>query len=282
MTDILNWLIIPFELGFQQRALYGGIIAVVMTSTVGIWVVLQGMSFFGDAFVHGVLPGIATAVIFGFSPIVGAAIAAGVMIFGVEFVHRQTKLSEDTAIGLLYVAMTSLGVAIISKSDSYAGNLTSILFGDAFGVSLNDIIEQGILAVILVGVSIIFYRPFLALSLSPEKSKTLNMHPKRTHTLLLIFIAIAIIGSFQSVGTLLVFGLLVGPPATASLLSRTVPIMYMISIVTGSLSVFLGLALSFHLGTAGSATIAFTSTTLFFSVLIIQQLRSSLQRKVIL
>lgn len=280
MVNIIEWLTIPFELGFQQRALYGGIIAVIMTSTVGIWVVLQGMSFFGDAFVHGVLPGIATAVIFGFSPLIGAAVAAGIMILGVEFVHRQSKLSEDTAIGLLYVAMTSLGVTIISKSDSYAGNLTNILFGDAFGVSSDDIIQQGILALILVLVSIVFYRPLLALSLSPSKSKTLNMHPKATHTLLLIFIAIAIIGSFQSVGTLLVFGLLVGPPATAALLSRTVPVMYIISILVGSISVWLGLILSFHLGTAGSATMALTSTALFFLVLIIQQLRSSLQRKV--
>ena len=72
----MDWLLEPFQMGFQQRALVGGLIAVVMCSVVGTWLVLRGMSFFGDAFVHGVLPGIALAVVTGGSPHLGAAVAA--------------------------------------------------------------------------------------------------------------------------------------------------------------------------------------------------------------
>ena len=85
----------------------------------------------------------------------------------------------------------------------------------------------------------------------------------------------AVIGSFQSVGTLLVFGLLVGPPATAALLSRTIPRMIVYSILIASASVWFGLVLSYHLGTAGSATMALVPVVAFFLTLTWKRLRGS-------
>lgn len=263
----MTWFLEPFALGFQQRALMGGLTAGVMASVVGVWLVLRGMSFFGDAFVHGVLPGIAAATLFGFSPYLGAAVAALVMVAGIEIVHRQTSLKEDTAIGLLFVGMMALGVAIISKSRTFSGSLTSILFGDAFGVMPADLVQQGIVAAVVVAASFLLYRPLLALSFSRAKAETLGMRPGLTHALLLVLIATAVIGSFQAVGTLLVFGLLVGPPATAALLARTIPQMFAWSIGIACFTVWLGLTLSYHLGTAGSATMALAAIALFFAVL---------------
>lgn len=274
----MEWFLEPFALGFQQRALLGGLTAGVMSSVVGVWLVLRGMSFFGDAFVHGVLPGIAAAVLFEFSPLLGAAVAATVMVGGIEFVHRHSKLHEDTGIGLLFVGMMALGVAIISKSRSYTGSLTSILFGDAFGASERDLVGQAILAAIVVIAAVLLYRPLLVLTLSAQKAQTLGMHPRLVHALLLVLIAAAVIGSFQTVGTLLVFGLLVGPPATAALLARTVPRMFLWSIGLSTLSVWLGLTLSFHLGIAGSASMALVSIAVFFLVLITKWLVETWQQ----
>lgn len=268
----MEWFLDPFALGFQQRALAGGALAALMTSVVGTWLVLRGMSFFGDAFVHGVVPGIAAAIVFDVNPIIGAAVAAIVMVLAIEVVHRQTALSEDTSIGLLFVGMLALGVVIISRLDSYSGSLTSILFGDALGVTPADLVWQGVLTVIVVTVTLALYRPLLALSFNSEKAELLGMRPRRAHAALLILIAAAVIGSYQSVGTLLVFGLLVGPPATASLLARTVPRMMIYAAVIGLFSVWLGLTLSYHLGTAGSATMAIVPIVLFFLVLGITQL----------
>jgi ABC-type Mn2+/Zn2+ transport system permease subunit len=268
----------PFELGFQQRALLGGALAGVMSSIVGTWLVLRGMSFFGDAFVHGVVPGIAAAVVFDINPLIGAAVAAGVMVLAIEAVNRQTVLSEDTAIGLLFVGMLALGVVLISRLDSYTGSLTSILFGDALGVTTGNLIGQAILGVVIITAATVLYRPLLALSFNADKAKLLGMHPGRAHAALLILIAAAVIGSYQSVGTLLVFGLLVGPPATAALLSRTVPQMMLISVVIALFSVWLGLTLSYHLNTAGSATMAIVPVVLFFIVLAITKVRRALQR----
>ncbi|NLT31670.1 MAG: metal ABC transporter permease, partial [Propionibacterium sp.] len=132
-------------------------------------------------------------------------------------------------------------------------------------------ITQGSMAAVVIVVSLVLYRPLLALSFSPQKAESLGMHPKLTHVLLLVLIAAAVIGSFQAVGTMLVFGLLVGPPAFAALVARTVKQMFVISVVVGAFSVWLGLMLSYHLGTAGSATMALVPITLFFAMLIIKQ-----------
>jgi ABC-type Mn2+/Zn2+ transport system permease subunit len=276
----MEWFLDPFALGFQQRALAGGILAGLMTAVVGTWLVLRGMSFFGDAFVHGIVPGIAAAVVFDINPLLGAAAAALVMVLAIELVNRQTVLSEDTSIGLLFVGMLALGVIIISRLDSYSGSLTTILFGDALGVTTQDLITQGILAVVVISSTSLFYRPLLALSFNADKAQLWGLNPGRAHIALLILIAASVIGSFQSVGTLLVFGLLVGPPATAALISRTVPRMMFTAGFIAVFSVWIGLTLSYHLNTAGSATMAIVPVVLFFVVLTVTRLRAVRNKKV--
>ena len=264
---LIQWFTEPFALGFQQRALVGGLLAGLMCAIVGTWLVLRGMAFFGDAFTHGVVPGIAAAVALNFSPMLGAAIAAVVMLLLIETVRRHSTLSADTAIGLLFVGMLGLGVVIISKVDSYTGSLTSILFGDALGVTSQDIAWQLVLGTIVIVASLLLYRPLLALSFNEQKAYLLGMRPRMAHAALLILIATAVIGSFRAVGTLLVFGLLVGPPATASLVARTVPRMMVGAAVLSIVSVWLGLVISYHLGTAASATMAVIPVALFFVML---------------
>jgi ABC-type Mn2+/Zn2+ transport system permease subunit len=105
-----------FEPTFMQRALLGGLIAVVATSIVGTWVVLRGLSFLGDALAHGVIPGIALAVLWGFSPVIGAFVAAIIMSGLVTAVSARTIVREDTAIGLLFVGMLALGIVIVSRA----------------------------------------------------------------------------------------------------------------------------------------------------------------------
>ena len=268
----MEWLLEPFALGFQQRALIGGALAGLMSAVVGTWLVLRGMSFFGDAFVHGVVPGIAAAVVLDINPVIGAAAAALVMVLAIESVHRQTALGEDTAIGLLFVGMLALGVVIISRLDTYSGSLTTILFGDALGITAGDLVTQAVLAVVIVAAATILYRPLLALSFNRDKAELLGMRPKTAHAALLVLIAAAVIGSYQSVGTLLVFGLLVGPPATAALIARTVPRMMLFAAGIALLSVWAGLTISYWLGTAGSATMALVPIVVFFIVLVVTRL----------
>ena len=133
--------------------------------------------------------------------------------------------------------------------------------------SRDDINGQLVGASIVVVATVVLYRPFLALTFNRMKARSLGMHPGAAHIALMVLLAISIVASFQAVGTLLVFGLLVGPPATASLLTRRVPLMMLVSMLLGSLAVVVGLTISFHAGTAGGATMAGLSVAQFFVVL---------------
>ncbi len=268
----MDWLTAPFELGLQQRALIGGSLAAVALALVGTWVVIRGMTFLGDALVHGVIPGIALAVLLDFSVLIGATVAAVVMVAGINLVHRQTAFSEDTGIGLLFVGMLGLGVILISRSATYSAALTGILFGDALGVTSGDVVMLAIVLAITLLVSVVMYRPFLVLAFNEQKAQLLGLRPRLAHGALLALITLAIVGSFQTVGTLLVFGLLVGPPATAALLVRRVPAMMALAAVIGVLSVAVGLIISYHADTSGSATMAVVPIVLFFVVMGVQSL----------
>ena len=256
-----------FSPAFMQRALVGSLLAVVATSLVGTWVVLRGLAFLGDALAHGVIPGVAVAILWGFDPLIGAFIAALVMSGLVTFVSNRTAMRDDTAIGLLFVGMLSLGVVIVSQANSFATDVTSILFGDALGVSSSDIRTQLIAVAFVVVCMVFLHRPFIALAFNEVKATTLGMRPKLAQAALLALLALSIVTSFQTIGTLLVFGLIVAPPATATLLVNRVPIIMLVSMLFGALAVFLGLLLSFHYGTAGGATIAGLCVLEFFLVL---------------
>lgn len=263
----MDWLTVPFELPFQQQALLAGSLAAISLALVGTWVVIRGMTFLGDALVHGVIPGIALAVLADFNLLIGAGIAAVVMIGGINLVHRQTTFSEDTGIGLLFVGMLALGVILISKTGSYRGDLTDILFGDVLAVTASDIAFLTVVAAITVATVLGMHRAFLVLSFNEQKAQLLGLHPRFAHAAMLALIALTIIGSFRTVGTLLVFGLLVGPPATAALLVSRVPPMMAMAALIGIVSVVAGLTISYHADTSGSATIAVLPIVLFFLVL---------------
>ena len=268
----VSWFADPFHAEFMQRALLAGMLAVLASSVVGTWVVLRGLSFLGDALAHGVIPGMALSVLWGFNLTLGALLTAGLMVAGISLVNRRSRLGEDTGVGLLFVGMLALGVIIISKSRSFATDVQSLLFGDILGVTWGDVRLQALAAALVLALSALGYRAFLVLSFNEAKSASLGLRPGLTHLALLGLIAVAIVSSFQAVGTLLVFGLLVGPPATAALLVRRVWLCMVLGVVLGWVSVGLGLVLSYHYGTAAGATMAGLSVALFFVVLLGQEL----------
>ena len=190
------------------------------------------------------------------------------MVGGISLVNRRSRLGEDTGVGLLFVGMLALGVIIISKSRSFTTDVQSLLFGDILGVTWGDVRLQAGAAVLVLALSALGYRAFLVLSFNEAKSASLGLRPGVTHLALLALIAVSIVASFQAVGTLLVFGLLVGPPATAALLVRRVWLCMVFGVVLGWVSVVLGLVLSYHYGTAAGATMAGLSVALFFVVLL--------------
>lgn len=268
--------------GPLRTALVAGLITVAMTSLVGTWVVLRGMTFLGDALAHGVVPGVAIALLAGFNLTLGAALSALVMIAGVELVHRRARLGEDAGIGLLFVGMLALGVVIASKGsgDEHAGEeLAEVLFGDITHLAGSDVAIAAVAAVVTLVVSVALYRVLLTVTFSERKAAALGLRPGLAHALLLGLVALAIVASFRAVGALLVFAFLVAPPATASLVARRVPTMMLAAIGFGATGVVVGLLVSFHAGTAASATMAGVTVALFFLVLVLRELWSGVDTR---
>jgi ABC-type Mn2+/Zn2+ transport system permease subunit len=267
-------LIVPFSDNlFMTQALTAGILVSVACAVAGTFMVLRGLAFIGDALAHGVLPGIALAVIVGFSGIIGAAIGAAVMIGGVSLITRRSRLSSDTAIGLLFVGMLALGVVIVSQSSSFSGDLTRILFGEILGTSWSDILLQFIATLIIALVAFIFARGFLLLAFDPEQAQVAGFSSGLYHNIMLIMIAATIIISFQTVGTLLVFGLLIAPAGTGALIARRIGAMMAWAALFGSLSMYIGLLLSYHFNLAAGASVILVATMIFFTVFIVKNLK---------
>ena len=267
-------LIDPFlDNEFMLRALVAGCLVALAAAVVGTFVVLRGLAFIGDALAHGVLPGIAGATLLGLPGIGGALVGAAAMIAGVNLVRRRSRLSGDTAIGLLFVGMLALGVVIVSRSDSFSGDLTRILFGEVLGISWSDIWIQLGAAVAVAAVAAVCARPFLLLSFDREQTRVAGFPAERYEWLMLGMVALTVVVSFQTVGTLLVFGMLVAPPATAALVARRVGAMMLWAVLAGVASVVVGLLLSYHYDLAAGASIVLVEVAVFFVTLTARSLR---------
>jgi len=251
---------------FMQHALLAGVLVSVLCAFVGVFVVLRGMAFVGDALAHGVLPGVAGAMLIGVPGFFGAAVGAGVLMGGVGLVTRRSRLSSDTAIGLFFVGMLSLGVIMTSRSSTFSGDITRILFGEILGTTTTQLWWQFV-AVIAVGAAVMLcHRPFLLLTIDPDLAETSGFNASRYNVVMLASIATAVLASFQTVGTLLVFGMLIAPAATAALVSRRLSTMVLVAAIVGSVSTYLGLLISFHADLAAGATVVLVSVAIFLIV----------------
>ena len=271
----MDWLVTPFSSNsFMLHALIAGVLVSIACAIAGTFVILRGLAFIGDALAHGVLPGIAVAILVGFPGIVGAAIGAAGMIGGIALITQRSRLSSDTAIGLLFVGMLSLGVIIVSRSNSFSGDLTRILFGEILGIGIPAILIQLIATIVIAIMAFICARPFLLLSFDPEQAQVAGFSSRLYHNIMLFMIAITVIVSFQTVGTLLVFGMLIAPAGAGALLARRIEVMIAWAIIFGVLSMYFGLLISYHFDLAAGASIVMVTVAIFFVVFIIQNLRS--------
>ncbi|WP_433424945.1 zinc ABC transporter permease AztB [Microtetraspora malaysiensis] len=275
----MHWLFSPFEVAFVRQALWGGILVSLICALAGTWVVLRGLAFLGDAMSHGMLPGVALASALGGDVLLGAALSAGAMAAGVTTLgassspsgasgssgsSRLSRLSHDTGVGILFVGMLALGVIVVSHSRSFAVDLTGFLFGDVLAVRERDLLWLAAALLVAAAVAALGHRAFVALAFDPRVAHTLGLRPRTAHAVLLGLVTLAVVASFHVVGTLLVFALLVAPPAAAALWARRIPTIMAMAALIGVGATAAGLLLSWHLGTAAGATIAAVAICAFF------------------
>lgn len=270
LADPWGWWVEPFlDNPAMRDALWAVLLTAACTSLVGTWVVLRGMSFLGDALAHGVLPGLAIAFVIGVDPTIGALVAALVMVGGVNVVRSASPLPDDVSIGVLFVGFLALAVVVMStQSASYTGDLNRFLFGSITGVDGTDLVRQLVITALTVVGVVVLHRALLAGTFDERQAALLGLRPRLAHFALLALLALAIVGSFSTVGNLLVFAFLVAPPATATLVVHRVPTIMVVAVALGSLCGLIGLLVSYHHATAAGATMALTSVGAFFVALV--------------
>lgn len=275
--DLYQLLIQPLSYEFMQRAMLAALMIGAISGVIGCFVVVRGMSFFGDALSHSILPGVAVAYIVGADLFVGGLVAGIATALGIGWLTGRGQLREDTAIGVVFVGMFALGIAIISGGSSYAVDLTHILFGNVLGVRASDLVIMGISGVVVVGAIVLFYKELLTQSFDPTLMRTLHLPGEALRLLLLVLIAVTIVASLQTVGIALMLAMLITPAATAQLLVKRMHTMMIVAAFIGMISGVIGLYLSWRFNVPSGAVIVLTTTTIFLVVFAISRLRGNLE-----
>lgn len=284
LRDIDWFLRQPLQIELFERSLLAAIVVGVVSGVVGSLVVVRGMSFFGDALAHAVLPGVAYMYqrvrrenvpgIIARSeqdPLLWGGLAAGIVsAVAIGILTRTGRLRSDSAIGVVFAGMFALGIAMISRMEGFSQDLTHILFGELFGVSAADLELIIIFGVGVLLVVILLYKEFMLISFDPVLARTLRLPSELLRYILLILIAVTIVVSLQTVGVALMIAMLVTPAATASLLTHRLHRMMMTAGAIGAVSSVIGFYVSYHIDIATGAAIVLAAT-LFFIIVFVQQ-----------
>ena len=268
----MDWLLQPLQYDFIIRALLAAVIVGIVCSVLGVFIVLRGMAFLGDAMSHTILPGVVAAYFLGWPLAVGALVMGVLTALGIGVLTRRTALKEDTAIGVIFAGFFALGVAMLSAGGSTI-DLAHFLFGNLLGVSSADLWLTAALGGLVLALIFLFYKEFLVLSFDPLLATTLRLPTTFLHYLLLLLIAVTIVVALQVVGVSLMLAILVTPAATASFLTHRLPTMMVMAALIGVVSGVAGVYASFYLDIASGPAVVLAATAIFLVVLAVTMVR---------
>ena len=215
----MNWLTDPLQYPFMQRALLEIAIIGVLCGLVGCFVVLRGLAFIGDALAHAVFPGVVLSYVAGKSILIGAFAFGSLTALGIAILSRSRRVSEDSAIGVIFAAFFALGVVILSRQSGFRRDLGSLLFGNILGVSMNDVWVTLVVAVVVAGILLLLLKELTLVAFDPTMARSAGYPVFALDLLLLMLVAATIVVSLQTVGNILILALVVTPPASARLLT---------------------------------------------------------------
>jgi manganese/iron transport system permease protein len=259
----LDWFLEPLKYPFMQRALIEVVLMGLICGLIGTYVVLRGMAFIGDALAHAIFPGVVIAFLLDADFLVGALLFGAITAVLIGVLSRSRRVSEDTAIGVLFAGMFALGVVLISTVESYTGALASFLFGDILGVSVTDIIYSLVIGGLVVAALVLFHKELVLVSFDDDMAEAVGLPVWLVNLGLLLLITLTIVVSLQAVGNILVVAMLVTPAAAARLWTDRLPVMMLLSAGFGALCGVIGLFVSYHARWASGATIVMVVTIWF-------------------
>lgn len=259
MPDLLE----PLQYAFVQRALLAAVLVALVCASVGVFVVLRGLAFLGDAIAHAAFPGVVIAFLLKINIVIGGSIAAVLSALAIGAVARRSGLKEDTAIGVVFSGMFALGIVLFSSIRTYTGDLLGILFGDVLGVTADQLALAAVTAAAVLVVLWIVWRQLVFVSFDPIGAAAAGLNTLRYDTLLLGLIGLAIAVSVQIVGVVLVVAMLVTPAATARLLAQDLRALVVTAVLVAVGSSLAGIWLSYYVNAASGGTIVLVATMVF-------------------
>ena len=269
----LEFLIEPFKYDFMLRSLVTAIISGMMLPMLGSFTINRNMGFMADAMAHATMPVIAVGVFFGFSISALGVPAAILVALFLGFVIKNTNIGEDTSIGIIFSSFFALGFVLISLLN-VSINLEDLLFGQILAVSYFDMYAILALFIVLLIIFLAFYKQMLFYSFDPIGAQIRGLNTSFLNYLFLIMLSLAIIGSLQTVGIILVLSMLIIPAASAKLLSRTFNYTTIIGVVFGVISSVSGLLLSYYFNLPSGPSMALVATGIFIICFLYQKLRN--------
>lgn len=267
--DVVQQLLIdPLTLPFMQRAMLAVILIGVVSGVMGAFVVTRGMAFLGDALAHTILPGVAIGYLASNGDpgwvLIGGLGAGVISALGIGWLTRGGKLSEDTAIGVIFAGALALGIALISTANNYTADLTHILIGNVLAVGNDDLVLIAGIGLIVIVTVILLYKEFLIISFDPTLSHTLRLPGEPLRIALLVLLALTVVISLRAVGVAMVAAMLVTPAAAARFWVKRMWQMMIVAALIGAIGGVVGMYLAWHInGIAPSATIVLTLTAIF-------------------
>lgn len=275
----MNWLLEPLQYAFMLRGLLAALFVGILCAIMGTYVVIRGMAFLGDAMAHAILPGVAVAYLLQGNLLLGALTAAVLIALGIGIFSKGGMVKEDTAIGILFAAALALGVALISSIQTYAVDLSHILFGNILGVSVGDLWMTAGMGICILLVVALNYKQFMVISFDPVLAATLRLPAEFLRNLMLLLLAITVVVSLQTVGVSLAVAMLVTPAAAAYLITRRLFPMMLVSALIGASSSLIGLYLSYYLNIVSGSAIVLTATAIFLVVFLFNPRQGVFRRR---
>lgn len=267
MDIFSKYLLEPVQYEFIQRALIASVTIGISCGLIGTYIMLRRMSLIGDALAHAVLPGVVVSfMVAGKSEaalFIGAVVSGILTVLLIGFVNRNSKIKEDTSIGIIFTGAFALGILLVSQLKQVHIDLSSYLFGDVLGVSTGDITLSMIIMFVIILCIVLFYKQLLLTSFDPTMAMTIGISTTLVHYMLMTLLSMSIVAGLQSVGVILIIAMLITPPATAYLLSSNLKKILLLSAMFGTISAITGLYLSYHFNFASGASIVLVAVALF-------------------
>ncbi len=259
---MIELLLLPFDFAFMNKAFL--IVAIIScpTAILSCFLVLKGWSLMGDAISHAVFPGLVIAHLLNISLIVGAFCSGLFCAIFSGFLAENSRLKNNTAIGIVFSGMFGLGLVVYSKAGTGI-HIDHILLGNLLGVDFRDLLLSGSISVSVFVVVVARYKDFFIQAFDPIQATVVGISNGLIHYSLLCMISLAVVSMHSSVGIILAIGLLIAPGATAFLLTKKIEKMLLIAFFGNLISGFLGIYISFFLDSAPAPTIILVLSIFF-------------------